>query len=111
MMGISKRSSKALVFLIDTTKSMSDVIAAVKNASPLIINSEVGTENEPSVYILVPFNDPGMKFGENFLHLLMERFLSNKQASSWYLLANCETFLKEIKVTLYNTGHNFFSSY
>ncbi|XP_078121619.1 von Willebrand factor A domain-containing protein 7-like isoform X2 [Sander vitreus] len=58
MMGIFKGSSKALCFVIDTTKSMSDDIEAVKTVTSSIINSEVGTENEPSVYILVPFNDP-----------------------------------------------------
>ncbi|TWW75015.1 von Willebrand factor A domain-containing protein 7 [Takifugu flavidus] len=58
MLGISKRSSRALGFLIDTTKSMSDDIEAVRNATNAIVDSEVGTENEPSVYILVPFNDP-----------------------------------------------------
>lgn len=62
MVGISKRSSKALGVVVDTTQSMSDHIAAVKNAANFIINSEVGTENEPSVYIFVPFNDPGMIF-------------------------------------------------
>lgn len=59
MMGISRRSSKALCFLIDTTESMRDDITAVKSTTSSIIDSEVGTENEPSVYILVPFNDPG----------------------------------------------------
>lgn len=59
MMGISRKSSKALCFLIDTTESMRDDIAEVKSATNSIIDSEVGTENEPSVYILVPFNDPG----------------------------------------------------
>ncbi|XP_070772872.1 von Willebrand factor A domain-containing protein 7-like [Enoplosus armatus] len=58
MMGISKGSSKALCFVIDTTKSMSDDIEAVRAVTSLIINSEVGTDNEPAVYILVPFNDP-----------------------------------------------------
>ncbi|XP_051258150.1 von Willebrand factor A domain-containing protein 7 [Dicentrarchus labrax] len=58
MMGISKGSNKALCFVIDTTGSMTDDIATVKNVTSFIINSEVGTENEPSVYILVPFNDP-----------------------------------------------------
>lgn len=62
MVGISKRSSKALGFVVDTTQSMSDHMAAVKNATNFIINSEVGTENEPSVYIFVPFNDPGRIF-------------------------------------------------
>lgn len=59
MMGISRRSSKALCFLIDTTESMQDDITEMKRATSSIIDSEVGTENEPSVYILVPFNDPG----------------------------------------------------
>ncbi|XP_042287705.1 von Willebrand factor A domain-containing protein 7-like [Thunnus maccoyii] len=59
MLGISKGSSKALCFVIDTTKSMSDDIETVRNVASSIINSQVGTENEPSVYILVPFNDPG----------------------------------------------------
>eukprot|EP00064_Thunnus_orientalis_P014263 superscaffoldBa00002458_g14305 len=58
MMGLSKGSSKALCFAIDTTGSMSDDIAAVRNVTSSIINSKVGTEDEPSVYILVPFNDP-----------------------------------------------------
>ncbi|XP_070773357.1 von Willebrand factor A domain-containing protein 7-like [Enoplosus armatus] len=58
MMGISKGSSKALCFVIDTTGSMSDDIEAVRAVTSSIINSKVGTEDEPSVYILVPFNDP-----------------------------------------------------
>ncbi|XP_070839250.1 von Willebrand factor A domain-containing protein 7-like [Chaetodon trifascialis] len=58
MMGISRGSSKALCFVIDTTGSMGDDIAAVRNVTSSIINSKVGTEDEPSVYILVPFNDP-----------------------------------------------------
>ncbi|KAM4546120.1 von Willebrand factor A domain-containing protein 7-like isoform 1-T1 [Odontesthes bonariensis] len=59
MVGISKGSSKALCFVIDTTKSMSDDIKAVKSVTSTIIDNDVGTENEPSVYILVPVNDPG----------------------------------------------------
>lgn len=59
MLGISRRSSKALCFLVDTTESMRDDIAEVKSAAGSIIDGEVGTEDEPSVYILVPFNDPG----------------------------------------------------
>ncbi|KAM9348878.1 von Willebrand factor A domain-containing protein 7-like [Symphorus nematophorus] len=58
LIGISKGSSKALCFVIDTTKSMGDDIAAVRDVTSLIINSEVGTDNEPAAYILVPFNDP-----------------------------------------------------
>lgn len=62
MLGISKRSSKGLGFIIDTSKSMSDDLEAVKNAASAIIDSEVGTENEPSSYLLVPFSDPGETF-------------------------------------------------
>ncbi|XP_060942358.1 von Willebrand factor A domain-containing protein 7-like [Limanda limanda] len=56
LMGINK--GKALCFVIDTTGSMGDDIAAVKEVTSSIINSRVGTEDEPSAYILVPFNDP-----------------------------------------------------
>ncbi|XP_024121753.2 von Willebrand factor A domain-containing protein 7-like [Oryzias melastigma] len=58
LMGISKGSSKALCFVVDTTGSMGDDIAAVQNVTSTIIDSKVGTEDEPSLYILVPFNDP-----------------------------------------------------
>ncbi|XP_051794025.1 von Willebrand factor A domain-containing protein 7-like [Acanthochromis polyacanthus] len=58
MVGISRGSSKALCFVVDTTSSMQDDIEAVRSVTSSIIDSEVGTENEPSVYILVPFNDP-----------------------------------------------------
>lgn len=50
---------KALCFVIDTTGSMGDDIEAVRMVTAEIINRRVGTKNEPSVYILVPFNDPG----------------------------------------------------
>ncbi|KAM6907233.1 von Willebrand factor A domain-containing protein 7-like [Xenentodon cancila] len=56
MMEISK--GKALCFVIDTTGSMGDDIEAVRKATTSIIDSKVGTEDEPSLYILVPFNDP-----------------------------------------------------
>ncbi|KAK1883219.1 von Willebrand factor A domain containing protein 7 [Dissostichus eleginoides] len=58
LMGINKGSSKALCFVIDTTGSMSDDIDAVRAVTSTIINNKVGTEDEPSLYILVPFNDP-----------------------------------------------------
>ncbi|RVE63984.1 hypothetical protein OJAV_G00141750 [Oryzias javanicus] len=57
-MGISKGSSKALCFVVDTTGSMGDDIAAVRSVTSTIIDNKVGTEDEPSLYILVPFNDP-----------------------------------------------------
>ena len=67
MLGISKGSSKALCFVIDTTKSMSDDIEEVKRVTSSIISSEVGTENEPSTYILVPFSDPGWTIGKFYV--------------------------------------------
>ncbi|XP_056265572.1 von Willebrand factor A domain-containing protein 7 [Pseudoliparis swirei] len=57
LMGLSQ--SSALCFVIDTTGSMRDDIAEAKRVSFDIIDSKRGTEQEPSVYILVPFNDPG----------------------------------------------------
>ncbi|KAM6986817.1 von Willebrand factor A domain-containing protein 7-like [Aplochiton taeniatus] len=57
LMGIS-RASKALCFVIDTTGSMSDDIDAVKSFTTSLIDSRRGTQEEPSLYILVPFNDP-----------------------------------------------------
>ncbi|XP_059208302.1 von Willebrand factor A domain-containing protein 7-like [Centropristis striata] len=56
MMGLSR--GKPLCFVIDTTGSMSDDIAAVRTTTASIIDRKVGTEDEPSLYILVPFNDP-----------------------------------------------------
>ncbi|XP_060942359.1 von Willebrand factor A domain-containing protein 7-like [Limanda limanda] len=56
LMGINK--GKPLCFVIDTMGSMGDDIAAVREVTNSIINSRVGTEDEPSAYILVPFNDP-----------------------------------------------------
>ncbi|XP_072225695.1 uncharacterized protein, partial [Leuresthes tenuis] len=58
MMGINKGSSTALCFVVDTTGSMADEITAVKTVTSSIIDSKVGTEDEPSSYILVPFSDP-----------------------------------------------------
>ncbi len=87
MMGIySKGSSKALCFVTDTTKSMSDDIEAVRTITSSIINSEVGTEDEPSLYILVPFNDPGRIF--RILQICQIIFLHVKRFSFclFYLL-------------------------
>ncbi|XP_038151748.1 von Willebrand factor A domain-containing protein 7-like [Cyprinodon tularosa] len=56
MMGLFK--GKPLCFCVDTTGSMSDDIEAVRTVTSAIIDSKLGTEDEPSVYILVPFNDP-----------------------------------------------------
>lgn len=56
-MGLSR--SPALCWVIDTTGSMSDDIAEAKRVSLGLIDRKQGTEEEPSAYILVPFNDPG----------------------------------------------------
>ncbi|XP_024914257.1 LOW QUALITY PROTEIN: von Willebrand factor A domain-containing protein 7-like [Cynoglossus semilaevis] len=55
LMGLSQ--SPALCFVIGTADSMKDDIAAAKKVSFDIIDSKRGTEDEPSAYILVPFND------------------------------------------------------
>ncbi|XP_041640427.1 von Willebrand factor A domain-containing protein 7 isoform X2 [Cheilinus undulatus] len=57
LMGLSQ--SSVLCFVIDTTGSMNDDIAEAKRISFDIIDSKRGTPQEPSAYILVPFNDPG----------------------------------------------------
>ncbi|XP_061535718.1 von Willebrand factor A domain-containing protein 7-like [Phycodurus eques] len=57
LMGLSQ--SSVLCFVIDTTGSMSDDIAEAMRVSFKIIDSKRGTQQEPSAYILVPFNDPG----------------------------------------------------
>lgn len=58
MMGIAR--SSVVCFVIDTTGSMSDDIEAARKAVYEIIDKKKGTQDEPSEYILVPFNDPGM---------------------------------------------------
>ncbi|KAM6971809.1 von Willebrand factor A domain-containing protein 7-like [Aplochiton taeniatus] len=56
LMGLSQ--SSVLCFVIDTTGSMGDEIAEAKRVSFSIIDRKRGTQQEPSAYILVPFNDP-----------------------------------------------------
>ncbi|XP_059184933.1 von Willebrand factor A domain-containing protein 7 [Centropristis striata] len=56
MMGIAR--SSVVCFVIDTTGSMSDDIDAAREIVYKIIDSKRGTQDEPSEYILVPFNDP-----------------------------------------------------
>lgn len=48
-----------LCLVVDTTGTMGIDIAEVKRLSSEIIDSMRGTQQEPSTYILVPFNDPG----------------------------------------------------
>lgn len=57
LMGIAR--SSVVAFVIDTTGSMKDDILEAKRVVNEIIDSKKGTQDEPSQYILVPFNDPG----------------------------------------------------
>ena len=50
----------SLAFAIDTTGSMGTVIAGVRSEAISIVNSRLSTDEEPSKYVLVPFNDPGV---------------------------------------------------
>lgn len=56
MLGIAR--SSVVCFVIDTTGSMSDDIEEARSVVYEIIDSKKGTQDEPSEYILVPFNDP-----------------------------------------------------
>ncbi|XP_033846284.1 von Willebrand factor A domain-containing protein 7 [Periophthalmus magnuspinnatus] len=56
MLGIAR--SSVVCFVIDTTGSMSDDIEEARKVVYEIIDSKKGTQDEPSEYILVPFNDP-----------------------------------------------------
>ncbi|KAM4595726.1 von Willebrand factor A domain-containing protein 7 [Fundulus diaphanus] len=56
MMGIAR--SSVVCFVIDTTGSMSDDIEEARAVVYKILDSKKGTQDEPSEYILVPFNDP-----------------------------------------------------
>jgi len=47
-----------LTISIDTTGSMGDIIDAVKQQAIQIVDSRIGTPDEPSKYVLAPFNDP-----------------------------------------------------
>jgi len=47
-----------LAMAIDTTGSMGPIIAGVRQAAINIVDARLGTDEEPSKYVLVPFNDP-----------------------------------------------------
>ncbi|XP_030643654.1 von Willebrand factor A domain-containing protein 7-like [Chanos chanos] len=57
LMGISQ-TFNVLCIVIDTSESMADDIVEVRRITSFIIDSKKGTTDEPSDYILVPFNDP-----------------------------------------------------
>ncbi|KAL6479862.1 hypothetical protein MHYP_G00108950 [Metynnis hypsauchen] len=58
MLGITR--STVMCFVIDTTGSMTDEIVEVQRLTSKMIDDTRGTPNEPSLYILVEFNDPGV---------------------------------------------------
>ena len=49
-----------LAMTIDTTGSMEGIILQVKQQAIQIVSSRIGTDEEPSNYVLVPFNDPSV---------------------------------------------------
>ncbi|HEU4386744.1 MAG TPA: hypothetical protein VFV34_03025, partial [Blastocatellia bacterium] len=49
-----------LAIAMDTTGSMGSIINSVKLQAIQIVNSRLGTDEEPSKYVLAPFNDPGV---------------------------------------------------
>ncbi|XP_026159403.1 von Willebrand factor A domain-containing protein 7 [Mastacembelus armatus] len=57
LMGLSQ--SSVPYFVTDTTSSMSDIIAEARGISFDVIDSRRETHEEPTAYILAPFNDPG----------------------------------------------------
>lgn len=50
----------ALTISIDTTGSMGSIIQSVKTQAIAIVDARLGTDEEPSKYILAPFNDPSV---------------------------------------------------
>ena len=49
-----------LAISIDTTGSMGGIINSVKAQAIQIVDARQGTDEEPSKYVLAPFNDPGV---------------------------------------------------
>src|SRR5262249_5199156 len=49
-----------LGIIMDTTGSMGGIQSQVKSAVTSIVNSLLGTDDEPGSYLLEPFNDPGV---------------------------------------------------
>ena len=50
-----------LVFAIDTTQSMEPIIDGLKARTAALVDERIGTAEEPSKYVLVPFNDPNVE--------------------------------------------------
>lgn len=48
----------SLAFAIDTTGSMEDIIDTVRSEAIEVATSLIGTDDEPGLYIVSPFNDP-----------------------------------------------------
>ncbi len=53
-------AGSTLAIAIDTTGSMGTVIAGVRAQAVAIVDSRLGTDDEPTNYVLAPFSDPGV---------------------------------------------------
>ena len=71
MVGIGRAS--VVCFVVDTTGSMGDDIAEVQRIINKLIDKAKGTQDEPSEYILVPFNDPGKIYCNAFIAPFLSR--------------------------------------
>jgi len=65
-----------LCFVVDTTGSMSEEIAAVRDTAIRLTRQGSESTMRPSDYLLAPFNDPGK-----------QRFSCNTSRSCCYLIA------------------------
>lgn len=107
LMGLSQ--SYALCFVIDTTGSMADDINAAKQVAFNIIDSNAGTLQEPSQYILVPFNDPGTSTFMDIPHVAKE----SQQTKHIYSTKICKFMYfsvpqKEFGPVIKTTDKNYF---
>ena len=60
LFNIKQRQQVSLSFAVDYSGSMSGEIKAVKEEIIQLVTSTIGSENEPSDYVLSLFNDPGI---------------------------------------------------
>lgn len=69
-----------LAFAIDTTGSMSGEIAGVRAGATLLVDSRLGSDLEPSKYVLVEMNDPSTIVFETDDPVLFKQALSTLDA-------------------------------
>ena len=94
-----------LVFVIDTTGSMGDVIAAVQQTTENIVDTLRGTIDEPSSYTLMAYNDPAGS--DVFTTSDADTFIAALDSLYAYGGDDCpEPALEALLVTLNNTDKN-----